>query len=281
MSSYVFLNGAFLARNDASIHVSDLAIQRGFAIFDFFRTQNGVPFMIEDHLDRFEKSAALLNLEMPYSRLSIQKFVDQLMSYSKYETAGIKLILTGGESLDGLTPTSSNFIINIQPITFPDNEMYRTGVKLITTEYRRDIPQAKTVNYAKVISMRDQLVDAGAVDVLFKFQGEVYETSRSNFFLIKEDVIKTQKQDVLKGITRKIVIELAREAGYRVEEGSLSVDWVYQADEAFITGTTKKVMPVVDLNGRRIGKGVPGEKTKHLRQLFAEFEKNWNVVTRA
>ena len=281
MSSNIFLNGSFLPPEEATIHVSDLAIHRGFAIFDFFRTQNGVPFMIEDHLDRFEKSAACLNLELPYSRESIMKFVDQLLTDNNYETAGIKLILTGGESLDGLTPNKSNFIINIQPITFPADEVYHTGVKLITTEYRRDIPEVKTVNYAKVISLRDKLVDAGAVDVLFNFQGEVYETSRSNFFQIQGDVITTQGRNVLSGITRKIVMALAKEAGYQVEEGSLTMDRVYQADEAFITGTTKKIMPVVDINGRKIGKGLPGEKTKHLEQLFAEFEQNWNTVTRA
>lgn len=237
--------------------------------------------MIEDHLDRFEKSAASLDLELPYSRVSIIKFVDQLIGDHKFETAGIKFILTGGESLDGLTPTKSNFIINIQPITFPENELYDRGVKLITTEYRRDIPEVKTVNYAKVISMRHQLVEAGAVDVLFTFQGEVYETSRSNFFQVQDNVIRTQAQNILGGITRKIVMNLARKAGYQLEVGSLSLEGVFQADEAFITGTTKKVMPVVNIDGQRIGNGLPGEKTRHLGQLFAEFEQSWNAVTKA
>jgi len=240
MSSYVFVNGVLLPEAEALVHFSDLAIHRGFAIFDFFRTQNGVPFMLEDHLDRFENSAADLNLSLHYSRSSISNYVDELVSHHRYETAGVKLILTGGESQDGLTPAQSNFFISIQPITFPDQDIYNKGARLISTEYRRDIPTVKTVNYAKVISMRDQVDQADAVDVLFKFQGEVYETSRSNFFLVHDDIIKTRGQDVLSGITRKIVLQLAQEAGFKVDQGSPLIETVFLAEESLSPQTGQR-----------------------------------------
>ncbi len=281
MSPYVFLNGSFFPEKKALIHFTDLALHRGFAIFDFFRTQNGLPFMLDDHLDRFERSATILNLSIPYSRTAIETYVDELIQCHDYKMAGIKLILTGGEAIDGLTPTKSNFFMNILPITFPEEELYRTGARLLTAEYRRDIPEVKTVNYAKVISMRDQLAKAEAVDVLFTFQGEVYETSRSNFFVVEGDIIRTPASDVLQGITRKTVMRLANDAGYQIEAGPISLESAYKADEAFITGTTKKIMPVVDLDGTKIGNGLPGQKTEHLKSLFAEFERNWNAVTRA
>ena len=110
----VFLNGMFVEEKEAQIGISDLSIQRGYGIFDFFRTQKSVPLFIDDYLDRFFKSAELLHLNPSYDRESIKSIVGEMIEKNRIETSGFKMLLTGGYSSDGFEPGTPNFIITQQ-----------------------------------------------------------------------------------------------------------------------------------------------------------------------
>jgi branched-subunit amino acid aminotransferase/4-amino-4-deoxychorismate lyase len=135
-------------------------------------------------------------------------------------------------------------------------------------EYHRTIPTAKTINYIMGVYMLPDMLAAGAEDVLFHFGGLVYETTRANFFIVKEDdTIVTAGTGILAGVTRKKTLEVARRH-YRVEERELSVEEMKSAREAFITSSTKNIMPVVQVDEDRIGNGKPGRVTQHLMDLL-------------
>jgi len=274
MSNYVFLNGQIIPEEEAFFPISDLSIQRGYAIFDFFRTQNGEPFMIDEHLDRFHRSALLMKLSLPFEIPSIKKAIYDLLSKRPYKESGFKILLTGGSSPSGISPGKSRLLITHQPITFPDEANFKDGIGLISHEYKRDIPEAKTTNYAMAISLDQKLKDYQAIDVLYHFHGFLSETSRSNIFLVKGENVITPGSDVLMGVTRQKVISLARKF-FEVEERKVKFEELGDCNECFITGTTKKVMPVVRMDDLVIGAGKPGPVTRKIMELFAEFEKNW------
>jgi branched-subunit amino acid aminotransferase/4-amino-4-deoxychorismate lyase len=129
----------------------------------------------------------------------------------------------------------------------------------------------KSINYLSSITLREKLTADNAFDVLFHFKGKVLEVSRSNFFIVKNEILVTPDKDILMGITRESVISLA-EPHFTVEERDLHVEELWEADEAFMTGTTKKVLPVVQVGEHRIGSGLPGPVTRKLMTMFLEFE---------
>ena len=149
--------------------------------------------------------------------------------------------------------------------------LYSNGIKLITLKYQREIPEAKTTNYANVIKMLRAMRKENALDILYYNDKFITETSRSNFFIIdSDDLIYTSKDNVLKGVTRQKTIQLAKNY-YKVKEKNISMEDVKKAKEVFITSTTKEIMPVVNIANNIVGKGTPGTITKHLMDLFEEL----------
>lgn len=267
-----FINGEYISSDKAFLHVSDLAIQRGYGVFDFLKVVNGHPFFLPDYLDRFFHSASIMRLEIPYSRNELTKIVFSLIERNSAPNSGIKIILTGGYSPDGYVPAKPNLIITQHELVLPAKEVVETGVSIITHEYVRDLPEAKSINYTVGIWLIEKLKSANAYDVLYHSQGNVSEFPRSNFFIVRSDnTIVTPAENVLKGITRKNVLRLA-EKYFRAEESAVSLEDIGRAKEAFITSTTKRILPVTKLNGEPIGSGKPGEVSMALLQKLVELE---------
>jgi len=267
MLKYI-LNDRLVDAEHARLHVSDLAVLRGYGIFDFFRLQGRIPLFIDDHLDRFSNSASVLRLKAPVSRAQLKHLILEMLEVNAIENSGVRLVLTGGESENGYdigTPTL--FAIN-EPINPIPGDHFHKGVKILTCEYLRDIPHVKTINYAMGIYKLPEIRAAGALDLLFHWKGKISELTRSNFFIVnKAGTIITPHQDILKGITRRHVLALAK-TKYEIEERDIYLDEVYAAEEAFITGTTKKVMPVIQVDDHTIGNGQPGPVSKHLLEAL-------------
>ena len=256
---------------DAVVHVTDLALLRGYGIFDFFRTQGLNPLFLDDHLDRFYRSASALRLECPLSREEMKAIIFEMLGSNKIQNSGVRLVLTGGESPNGYVPGNPTFFALNEPITPLPAWHFTRGIGLLTCEHRRDIPEIKSTNYLVGIYKLPGLKRAGAQDLLYRWEGKVYEVTKSNFFIVnRTGEIVTPQQNILKGITRKHIIKLAG-GKFPVVERDIYLDEVYAAQEAFITGTTKKVTPVVKVDGRQIGPGVPGPVTRHLMEQFEEF----------
>jgi branched-chain amino acid aminotransferase len=274
---YIFLNGKIIPAADAMIHVSDLGLLRGYALFDFLQTINGTPLFLADYLDRFYRSAKAMDLEIPFSRDILTQSIFDLIKKNNLLHSGLKLILTGGYSEDGFTPTTPNFIIlesGISPLP-SDYQGYTHGVKLILHEYLRENYYVKSTNYVIPIMLQNKWKSLGAIDVLYHKDGFVTESSRSNFFIInKQNVLVTPSENVLHGITRMKTLDIA--AGVLpIEIRNMSLQEVLDAKETFICSSTKGILPVVQLDDYMINEGKVGHFTKVLMKKFGDLQQKY------
>ncbi len=271
MGKFYSINGEIMEAEHAKLHVSDLSILRGFGIFDFFRTSRGKLLFLDDYLARFRRSTQIFNFFHDYTDAFIKSHVLKLIELNGYKESSVKMIMTGGYSHNGFEPTTPNLIIQVEPLKFPDKRYYTDGAKLITHKYVREFPEVKSTNYLTAIMLSGKCKTENALDVLYHDGKIVSEVTRSNFFIVKGKKIITAKTGILKGITRGKVIRLAKEH-YEVEERNLLVEELEAADEAFITSTNKRIMPITQIDNYKIGDGNVGKVSKHLMALFFELE---------
>ena len=268
-----YVRGIILPVEDAVLHVSDLSIQRGYGVFDFFKIENGHPFFLNDYIERFYHSASIMHLQVPVAKEELKQIIFSLIEQNDLPHSGIKMILTGGYSPDGYQRHDPNLIITQHPLTLPAKEQLESGVRIITHEYVRDLPTAKTINYTMGIWFAEKVREAGAVDVLYHQRGIVSELPRSNFFIVTRDnTVLTPSDNVLRGVTRKNILSLTS-TKYKVEEGPVFLEDIQGAKEAFLTSTTKRIIPVVRVDDNVIGTGRPGEVTQALLKdlIAAEY----------
>lgn len=270
---YFYIDNQILPAATAALLLSDLGLFRGYSIFDYFRTEKGAPFLMQAYLQRFRSSAAQLNLTVPLDDESLEAVILELIRLNGFQESGIRLLLTGGYSENIFTPTDANLIIRIEKSVLPDVGFYTKGVKLLSTEYMRDLPTVKTTNYLNAIRLWPAVETAGATELLYHWGGYWLECSRSNFFVVVKGVLLTPPASaVLPGVTRAQVLALACQEGIPVREQLLPLAVIAEAEEAFITGTTKRMMPVVQVDEQHIGKGKPGPLTLQLMQAWKQLE---------
>jgi branched-chain amino acid aminotransferase len=269
---YCFLNGKILALDDAKVGINDIGILRGYGISDVMKAYGKKVFLIERHLDRFFNSAAALNIKIPYSRKKIAEVISTLLRKNGFSLSTIRMIITGGEMQGGITfdPKKPTFFITVEPFVEYPTDFYSNGVKLISREYQRFMPHVKSTRYLPAVLWHDDKVREGAAEVLYVSGDNVLECSTSNFFIVKDGVLITTKDSILNGITRQVTLELARDE-FPIEERPYTKDDLFAADEAFLTATNKRIVPVVKVDGSLIGDGKPGEVTKKLMELFGEY----------
>jgi branched-chain amino acid aminotransferase len=182
------------------------------------------------------------------------------------------MLLTGGESEDGVMALGApKLIVMITPLSERDPERFARGARLITTRLQRETPEAKTSNYTSAIRALKEATRLGADDALFvNERSHVQEATRSNFFLFHGDTLVTPRAEVLIGITRTVVLDLAREC-FAIEERPILLEELALADEAFVTSSAKEITPVVQIDEQVIGSGRPGPHTTELEQRFIEM----------
>jgi branched-chain amino acid aminotransferase len=269
----VYLNDRFLEDDQALLHVSDLSMQRSYAIFDFFRTVNRVPFFMEDHLDRFYASAKSMHLTVSKTREDIRHIVQELIQRSSLTEAGIRLMLTGGNSTDSYHPATPNLLITCNPVKTATEADFEKGLSVITYEHQRELPQIKSINYLMAVWLQPLLQEKQADDMIYHQKGIITEFPRSNVFIVTADQkLVTPSRNILYGITRKNVLSLASTL-MPVEERDVSRDELLQASEVFLTSTTKKILPVLRIDNNVIGDGRPGAITRELYRQFLIAEK--------
>ena len=269
--NYALINDQFVLQSEASLHLNDLSIQRGYGIFDYLKTLDSRPVFLEDHLDRFYASAAYMNLPFRISREKLAQLIKELIQKNNLADSGIRLTLTGGFSPDGYTVTSPNLWITQSPLNF-DEASFERGIKLITHEHQRQLPQVKTIDYLYAIYLQPLILEKKAEDVLYHNQNVITECPRANFFIVDQNgEVITPSKNILKGITRKKILGFT---GLSIREGDITMEDLENASEAFITSTTKYVLPVTSINGKEIGSGKGGEITdlisQKLRKSFLE-----------
>jgi len=281
MSLKIYINGKFHNKEDAKISVYDHGLLYGDGVFEGIRSYNGKVFCMDEHLDRLWNSAKAVWLQIPMSKPEMAKAIEDTLAANGIKDGYIRAVITRGVGNLGLGPDSCGspqVIIIADKISLYPEELYEQGLSIITVSVARNHPAAlspriKSLNYLNNILAKIEGIQAGCIEaMMLNHKGEVAECTGDNIFLVRGGRILTPPIDagILEGITREAVIGLAREAGVEVLETPLTKHDVYIADECFLTGTAAEVVPVVNVDSRTIGEGVPGPIT---RDLMARFHK--------
>lgn len=274
--SVFFIDGEFVNSADASIPATDLAILRGYGVFDALRTYSGIPFQLRAHLMRLQRSAALIELNLPWDIEEIADIVLDTVERNGFPESSIRIVVTGGEGEHSFLPLGdSRLLVMAHPCEAPPASWYTEGVQVVTTEQHRAQPEAKTINYIPGITAQLQANKRNpqAIEAIYLADGLVSEGTRSNTFIFAEDRWITPADGMLLGVTRAEVIKLLT-ADDLLELRDITLDEYYSADEIILTSSTKEVAPVVKVDDVMIGGGKPGAMTKRLMR-------QWRAMTDA
>jgi branched-chain amino acid aminotransferase len=279
MSEPIFyVNGRYTPAQDAMISATDLAVMRGYGIFESLRTYGSIPFRLDEHLERLEKSAEAVGLHLLWTKTFLSEVVLETLTRNAYPESRIRLVVTGGESDNDFTPKGKpGLIVMASPLRPFPSHYYQKGVKVATADVERYLPLAKTIDYiAGVMMLKDaQSVDPDIFEVLFiNRHGLVTEGITSNVFAFFDDILATPEQGILLGVTRQVVLELAKPF-FKIETRDIQVNELRHATEIFITASVKEIMPVRALDGQVVGEGGPGANTKRLMIVFHQMAQDF------
>ncbi|MCY4465745.1 MAG: aminotransferase class IV [Chloroflexi bacterium] len=266
-----YIHGEFVEASQARIPAGDLAVLRGYGVFDFLRTYGGQPFRLVEHLRRLRRSAELIELACPWDIEELADIVEQTLRRNNYSESGIRLVITGGDSPSGFLPTGdSRLLVMVSPLQILPPEVYARGADVVTIEQARHLPEAKTINYIPGITaqLKARRANPQAIDAIYTESGLVIEGTRSNTFICRDGRWSSPASGVLLGITRAEVIKLL---GDQVELRDITLDEYCAADEVIITSSTKEVVPIVRVDDCVIGDGAPGANTVALLERWRQL----------
>jgi len=270
-SRFCYLNGKYLPFNQAGINPLDLGFIRGYALLEVLRTYNGKIFAFNDHYQRLKDGADFLKLKIPVSKNKLQEIISELIKRNKIRETKIKIILSGGLPEEELAiPSKQTLFVYTEPFKIYPQKLYEKGVKIISLNHKRANPQIKVANYVEAIRFHHLLKAKKASELLYIYDGFVYECSSSNIFIFKKNALITPNHAVLPGVTRKYTLSLASKYFQTIIK-PITYQELIKADEVFITSTTREIMPVIKIDHYKIGNGKVGAKTKFLMEKWQEF----------
>ncbi len=279
MGPMVYLNGKLVPDSEASVSVIDHGFMYGDGIFEGIRVYNRKIFKLKEHIARLFTGARAIAIEIPMAEEQFVDAVCEVVRTNELVDGYIRVTVSRGPAL-GLDPrncTKPTIVIMTGSLALYPEDMYRNGLRVVTVSTR--VPPAQSLeprikSLGKYICNIQAKIEANLVNagegLMLNTEGYVAECTGDNIFVIKGGVVKTPPAyaGILEGITRATVMDLAREAGLPVVETMMTIFDVYSADECFLTGTAAEVIPVVDVDSRRIGDGKPGEITNQLIKAF-------------
>lgn len=282
MSQWIYLNGQYVTKENATISVYDHGFLYGDGIFEGIRVYNGNIFKCREHLERLYDSAKSIMLDIPLTLEEMQDAMVETIRRNELRDGYIRLIVSRGAGNLGLDPRrcpQASVIIIVEQLAIYPEEAYRNGLRTVSVSQRRNIPDAlnpkiKSLNYLNNILVKIQanLADVGEA-IMLNAQGYVAEGSSDNIFIIKKGIVYTPPcyLGALEGITRAAIMELCGKLGYKLKEEPFTLHDVYVADEVFFTGTAAEVIAVREVDGRIIGSGQAGPMTLNLLKHFREI----------
>ena len=283
MSAYVNVNGVVSDAAHAVIPVYDHGFLYGEGVYEVFRTYHGVPFLFDRHQARLRASAARLGLDVPFSDGEVRRRSLETMTAAGLgagNEAYVRILLTRGVgeiTYDPAACPTPSLVIIAKPIPPTPATHYENGVKVVMVEdIIRNHPESvspliKSNNLINNALGMQQAIRAGAAEAIFRnYRGELAECAQSNLFIVSKGVVQTPPLDagLLAGITRAFTMEVGTAAGIRCEEAVLKDADLFGADEAFFTSTTKEIVPIVLVDGRKVGDGRVGPITKTLLAAY-------------
>ena len=284
----IYMNGRLVPEKQAKVSVFDHGLLYGDGVFEGIRTYNGRVFKLEEHIDRLYASAKAIAMEIPMTKAGMVKAVVRTCKANKTMDGYIRLVVTRGPGTLGLNPylcTKPQIIIIAANIQLYPKELYNTGLAVITAGTVRNHPEAvnpriKSLNYLNNILAKIEAINGGCIEaIMLNGNGRVSEATGDNVFVLNGAKLRTPpvSEGALEGITRNVVMDLARERGMDVQETHLNRYDLYTADEVFLTGSAAEVIGVVDLDSRKIGDGTPGKITKELVKTFRKYAQKTGV----
>ncbi|WP_341877903.1 branched-chain-amino-acid transaminase [Defluviitalea saccharophila] len=278
----IYLDGEYVKKSEAKISVFDHGVLYGDGVFEGIRAYNGRIFKCKEHIDRIYAAAKAIMLDIPMTKDEMKEVLLETCRRNNLRDAYIRLVVTRGAGDLGLSPTKcprpTVFCIAATIELYPP-EMYEKGMPVITAAQRRNKativdPQIKSLNYLNNILAKIEANRAGVPEaIMLNHDGIVAECTGDNIFIVKDGVIYTPPIHIgiLDGITRRTIIDLAKEMGIEVYEKEFTLFNVYNADECFLTGTAAEAIAVTQVDGRVIGDGVAGPITKKLLEAFQAY----------
>jgi branched-chain amino acid aminotransferase len=280
----VYINGKFRDEAEATISVFDHGLLYGDGIFEGIRAYNGCVFKLKEHIDRLFCSAKAILLKIPMTHAELMAAVVNTCRQNEVRDGYIRLVVTRGVGTLGLNPNSCKepcVIIIAGKIQLYPAELYKKGMEIITVPTVRNLhsalnPAIKSLNYLNNILAKIEANNSGCEEaVMLNSEGFVAECTGDNIFIVKENQVLTPPltAGALYGITRRVVLEISAELGYKVAETNLTRYDLFNADECFLTGTGAELVPIVRIDGRVIGEGKPGPITERLVEQYHALTK--------
>lgn len=280
---YVYLNDRIVPREDAVVSVFDHGFLYGDGIYETMRSYNGIVFMIDEHIKRLFRSASLIGLKIPYTSEKLKSSIYETIQANNLENAYVRLTISRGCGSLGLDPDlcqKPSIVIIVKEQKDYPKSLYQKGLKAIIAQTRRNHkeainPQIKSLNFLNNILAKLEAKEKNANEaIMLNVYGKLTEGTICNVFFYKDNMLLTPSIDcgILDGITRGIVIEIAKKEGIKVKEGKFTKSDIYAAHEIFITNTTMEVMPVSELDDNEYP---VGEISKNLRKLYRQKVKEY------
>ncbi|MCD6537341.1 branched-chain-amino-acid transaminase [Candidatus Bathyarchaeota archaeon] len=284
----IYIDGKFYPESEAKISVFDHGFLYGDGVFEGIRSYNGVVFKLKEHIDRLYNSAKAIMLDIPMTKDEMIEAILETLRKNGLKDAYIRLVVTRGKGDLGLDPRKcpkpSVIIIAVPLLQLYDEKVREKGMSMIVSWVRRDSVDAttheiKSLNYLNSILAKIEANNAGADEaIILDPNGFICEATGENIFIVKDGKLFTppSTSGALPGITASVIKEIAQKLGYQVIEKGITVAELYNADEAFLTGTAAEVMPIREVNKRQIGEGKMGPVTRQILEKFMEYTRDPN-----
>ena len=282
MGLKVYIDGTLFEKDEAKVSVFDHGLLYGDGVFEGIRAYGGRIFQLDAHMERLFNSAKAIALKIPLSQEELKEAIRNTLDTNGLKDAYIRVVVTRGVGTLGLDPnkcSGGSVIIITDTITLYPDELYKKGLEIVTVATMRNHPAAlspriKSLNYLNNILAKIEAINAGCLEALMlNVDGLVAECTGDNIFIVRNGVLFTPPETagILKGITRGVVMDLARKEEIEVREENLTRYDLFTADECFLTGTAAEIIPVVKIDQRQIGTGTPGPITQRLSGLFKKL----------
>ena len=278
--SFVWVNGEVLRADAPALSARDRGLLYGDGLFETLRAYGGVPFLLDEHAARLNASAAALRMGAELDSAVLGDAIAGLLGLNELSDAYVRITLTRGPHAGRLElepAREPTLVVVAQPLRPLPPSRYDPGSTAVVASIRQNadspLPRHKTLNYLNNLLARTEAHDRGADEaLLLNTRGEVAEAASSNLFLVLDGSLVTPsiEANILPGITRAEVLRLAGEAGKPTEERTVRPDELLAADEAFLTNSVAQIVPLRSIEGRPIGRGVPGEATRQLQATYRD-----------
>ncbi len=280
----VYLNGEFIAEQDAKISVFDRGFLFGDSIYDVITVYKHHFIALDQHLQRLKNSLQAIEINLPMSLTALKALLVQLIKRNAYEEDELTLYvqISRGTQMPRSylfnTQSQATIFISCSPTKRKSDEVLKNGLSAITlADKRRQECHIKSTSLLPSVIAANQAKKAGVDEALLIYQGKALESSSGNLFIVTTTgkiVTPPLQPHILAGVTRELILQLTREAGFSTQESDISVDDLMNAKEVWVTGSIKGVCPIVTINGQAVGKQTSGEIWEHTYRLYQDYKEN-------